>query len=187
MSQALSAVKALSTISYFGALDARSLEEVARSAVRREYEAHEMVFLEGEPCAGLFVVELGWLKAFKTSSAGREQVIRFVGPGDAFNEVGVLAASPNLVSVVALEPTVVWVVPPEILFRLIDENPRLARLVISNLAKRTQHLIGLVEDLSLRSVESRLARLLLQESKEGEVQRQRWTTQAELAARLGTV
>jgi CRP/FNR family transcriptional regulator len=49
------------------------------------------------------------------------------------------------------------------------------------------HLVKLVEDLSLRSVESRLARMLIDGSASGVIQRHRWTTQAEMAARLGTV
>jgi CRP/FNR family transcriptional regulator len=45
--------------------------------------------------------------------------------------------------------------------------------------------VDLVEDLSLRTVRGRLARLLLEEAESGEVTRH-WT-QAEIAARLGTV
>jgi CRP/FNR family transcriptional regulator len=135
----------------------------------------------------LFVVESGWLKSVKVSPAGREQVIRFVGPGEVFNEVGVLVGSPNLVTIIALEPAAVWVVQRDTLFALIDQHPRLARFVIQSLAQRTQHLIGLVEDLSLRSVEARLARVLLEQAKADTVRRRRWTTQAEMAARLGTV
>jgi len=62
-----------------------------------------------------------------------------------------------------------------------------ARQVVKDFAGRVMHLLRMVEDLSLRSVEARLARLLL-ELAEGEVvQRRRWATQADLAARLGTV
>ncbi len=49
------------------------------------------------------------------------------------------------------------------------------------------YLLSLVEDLSLRTVEARLARLLLEQSRGGTVQRRRWATQSEMAARLGTV
>lgn len=49
------------------------------------------------------------------------------------------------------------------------------------------HLASLAEDLSLRTVEARLARLLLERADEGTVRRRRWATQAEMAARLGTV
>jgi CRP-like cAMP-binding protein len=73
------------------------------------------------------------------------------------------------------------------MLHLLDTNPRLARGVIQNLAGRVLHLVALVEDLSLRSVDARLARLLLERSVDDIILRQRWATQAEMAARLGTV
>ena len=45
----------------------------------------------------------------------------------------------------------------------------------------------MVEDLSLRSVEARLARILLEKAEGDAVQRHRWATQAEMSSRLGTV
>jgi CRP/FNR family transcriptional regulator len=114
-------------------------------------------------------------------------VIRFVGPGEAFNEVGVLAGSPNQVSVTVLEAATVWIVQRGILLSLMDRHPPLSRAIAQNLARRVLHLLTLVEDLSLRTVEARLARLLLEQADEGVLQRQRWTTQSQMAARLGTV
>jgi CRP/FNR family transcriptional regulator len=49
------------------------------------------------------------------------------------------------------------------------------------------HLVSLVEDLSLRTVEARLARLLLERAERRTLERRHWATQAEMAARLGTV
>jgi len=73
------------------------------------------------------------------------------------------------------------------MLQLLDEHAGLARLIIQNLADRVMHLVGLVEDLSLRSVEARLARVLLENASGGVLQRRRWATQSEMAARLGTV
>lgn len=179
--------KVLSAVPYFAALDSATLEVMARAAVRREYEPGEVVFLEGDPCAGLFVVESGWVKAIKVAPNGREQVMRFAGPDEVFNDVAIMVDSPNVVSIVALEPAVVWVVPRETMLHLLDEHPGLARLVAQNLATRVLHLARLIEDLSLRTVEARLARLLLEEAKGDSIQRKRWSTQAEMASRLGTV
>lgn len=187
MTDAAWAAKILSTVPYFATLDAKTLEIVARAAVRRVYDLGQIVFVEGEPCAGLYVVESGWLKSVKVSPSGREQVIRFVGPGEVFNEVATLSGSPNLVTIIAVEPAAVWNLPRERILELLDAQPRLARIVAQHLAERALYLIRLVEDLSLRTVEARLARLLLEHSEEGILQRQRWMTQAEMAARLGTV
>ena len=181
------AIEILSSIPYFARLDPHTLESVAQAALRRSFDAGQVVFLEGEPNSGLYAVQEGWLRAVKISPAGREQVIRFVGPGEMFNEIGVFAGGLNQVTVEALEPAVVWIIPRETLLGLMDTHPSLCRLVTQNLAERILHLIGLVEDLSLRTVEERLARLLLEQSRGALVSRRRWSTQAEMAARLGTV
>jgi CRP-like cAMP-binding protein len=143
--------------------------------------------LEGDPCAGLYVVQEGWLKSVKVSPAGREQVVRFIGPGETFNEVGLLADTPNQVTVIALEAATVWLIRRDALVRLLEADRRLARAITQNLANRVLHLMSLIEDLSLRTVESRLARLLLEEAIKATLHRRQWATQAEMAARLGTV
>ncbi len=176
----------LAAIPYLAGLDSVSLDLVARRAIRREYEPGEVVFLEGEPCVGLFAIESGWVKAIKTAPTGREQVLRFAGPGEVFNEVGIMVDSPNLVTIVALEATAVCVIPRDTMLRLLDEHPHLARLIAENLAARVLQLARLVEDLSLRTVEARLARVLL-EAPGDSIPRQRWSTQTEMASRLGTV
>lgn len=182
-----SAYDVLSSVPYFCALDEATLDAVVQVAVRREYKADEIVFLEGEPCAGLHVVAEGWFKAVRMSPEGREQALRFVGPGEVFNEVGVFASARNPATVVALEAGTVWLIDPDTIVRLLDRHPRLGRSVVENLAQRVLHLASLAEDLSLRTVEARLARLLLDRAEEGMLRRERWATQAEMAARLGTV
>lgn len=181
------ALQVLSSIPYFAQLDPATLEAVTRAAIQRSFDAGQVVFLEGEPCSGLYVVQEGWLRSVKISPTGREQVIRFVGPEEMFNEIGVFAGGVNQVTVEALEATALWIIPRETLLGLMDTHPSLCRLITQNLAQRVLHLISLVEDLSLRTVEGRLARVLLEQSRGDLVSRQRWSTQAEMASRLGTV
>lgn len=177
----------LSSIPYFAQVDAHTLNAIAQSAIRRKYNAEEVVLLEGQPSSGLFVVQEGWLKSVKTSPEGREQVMRVVGPGDVFNAIGALASPTNPGTVVALEPATVWILQQETLLRLLEEHAGLAWMIIQALAERVQRLMSQVEDLSLRSVEARLARLLIEEATGETFVRRHWDTQAEMAARLGTV
>ena len=177
----------LAAVPYFAGLDRATLETIARSIVQQGYTPGQIVFLEGEECIGLYIVHGGWLKVVKLSPAGREQILHFVGPGETFNEISVLATVPNPATVIALEATTVSIVPRDIMLQLIDEHAGLARGIIQNLAGRLLNLVGLIEDLSLRSVEARLARVLLENASEGVLHRRRWATQAEMAARLGTV
>lgn len=161
--------------------------ELARRAVWREYLPGEFIFIEGEESPGLYYLESGWLKVVKSSPQGREQVLKFVGPGETFNEVGVFARRPNPASAVVLETSGVWLLPRSELSRLVREHPEFAESTIGQMADRLTHLVGLVADLSLRTVTGRLARLLLDDSVNGVLYRPRWYTLAELASRLGTV
>ncbi len=184
---ALKSVEVLSSVPLFAELDANVLNVVERAATLQHHAAGETVFLQGDPCAGLYIVREGWLKGVITSSAGREQIIRLLGPGDVFNEIGLLTDGKNRVTVQALEASALWVIERETMLRLMDEHPRLCRAITHNLAERVLHLMKLIEDLSLRTVKSRMARLLLENAVEGVINRRRWMTQTEMAARLGTV
>jgi CRP-like cAMP-binding protein len=181
------ALKSLTKIPYFANIPTADLEEIAQTAVKKTYESDEVVFWEGDPSAGLYVIEIGWFKIIKISPNGREQVIKFMGPGEAFNALSLFANIPNPATAMALESATAWLIPQDIMLSLLDTYPKLARGVILILAGRVQHLVGLVEDLSLRSVESRLARLLLEQASDETVHRQQWATQTEIAARIGTV
>lgn len=177
----------LSSAPLFSGLDADVLAVIEHTAVLKRYIAGETVFLQGDPCAGLNIVQEGWLKGIITSPSGREQIIRLLGPGDVFNEIGLLTEGKNLVTVQVLEDSSLWIIKRETMLRLMDEHPCLCRAITHNLAERVIHLMKLIEDLSLRTVKSRMARLLLENAVEGVISRRRWMTQTEMAARLGTV
>ncbi|MEZ4641700.1 MAG: Crp/Fnr family transcriptional regulator [Chloroflexota bacterium] len=180
-------VQHLSEISFFSELEEPTRKELAQLSRWREYDAGEVVVLEGDAHPGLYYLQYGWLKVVKTSPTGREQILRFLEPGDTFNEIGVFANQPNPATAIALEPAGVWLIPRTALLRLLQEKPDFAQHIISKMAERMLYLVSLVTDLSLRPVTSRLARLLLEDAVNGVLERPRWYTQVELAARLGTV
>ncbi len=172
---------------FFAGLDEETLQILAQRAVWREFAAGEIVGLEGEPSSGFYYLQVGWLKAVKVSPNGREQVLSFLEPGSTFYEVGAFTDKPNPATVLALEPAGVWLIRREMVMRLVRERPYFAEFMLARMADRLLHLVTLVTDLSLRSVTGRLARLLLESAADDVLLRPQWYTQAELAARLGTV
>lgn len=172
---------------FFNGLDDVTLAPLARAARHREYQAGEVIVLEGEAQPGLYFLDSGYVKVVKSAPSGREQTLRVLEPGDTFNEIGVFSRKPNPATAIALEPSDVWLIPREVLTGLLRQRPDFAQSVIERMAERMLFLVSLVSDLSLRPVTGRLARLLLETAAGDVVQRPRWFTQAELAARLGTV
>lgn len=179
-----SVAELLKGIPYLRTADAATRESMAKAATRRSYDTGEVIFLEGEPCAGLYCLEQGRVKIFKLSSDGREQILHIAGPGESFNEVAVFDSGPNPASTMALEPVVAWVIERSAMMTILRERPELCLAVIEFLAARLRQLVGLVEDLSLRPVAARLAKLLLDQAAAGGSSR---LTHEQMAARLGTV
>jgi CRP-like cAMP-binding protein len=173
---------------FFADIDEQILAQLSLNARWHEYTAGEVVMLEGEMPSGLYYLQNGWLKVVKTAPSGREQTLRFLEAGETFNEIGVFTNQPNPATAIALEPAGIWLIPRTAMRRLLRERPEFAEQVIAKLSERILYLVSLVTELSLHTVTDRLARLLLESADdEGILHRPRWYTQAELAARLGTV
>jgi len=182
-----SARSLLRSVPYFGALDAGDLEKVAQEVVDRRYRAGELIFLEGEPGAGLHMVAEGLCKVYRLSMGGREHVLATLGPGDACNEVPAVDGGPNPASLAAVEDSTLWVISQEALTHLRRQCPGLNDVIIKSLALRCRQLVQRVYNLSFLSVTGRLAAFLVQQADQpGELSRHRWT-QDEIAAHLGTV
>lgn len=148
-------------VPYFAELDPVLLRNLAGQVRQRTYRAGDVILLEGEPCEGLYVLLSGRVKVFKTSGEGREQVLRLLGPGRTFNDVPVFDGGSNPASVAALEASTVGQFPKAQILALVETHPKVARAVIRLLAARLRALTLMIEDLSLRSVVARVAKLLL--------------------------
>ncbi|MBE2237291.1 MAG: Crp/Fnr family transcriptional regulator [Caldilineaceae bacterium] len=182
-----SLIEQLQSVPYFAGLHAATLHTLADLATWHEYAPGAVVFLEGELNTGLYSVYTGWVKVVMFSLDGREQVLRYFGPGEVFNEIGIFLARPNPATALALEQSGLWQLHRSASQPLLAAHPDLLLQVMANMAERIAYLAGMVADLSLHTVEVRLARLLLDAAPDDALVRQSWLTQAELAARLGTV
>src|SRR5271169_6487172 len=84
---AKTALELLRDFPFFAGLDEQTYAELLANAHTRRYGKGETLFLEGEPCKGLFFVQSGRIKIYKLSEAGREQIIHVQHAGDAIAEL----------------------------------------------------------------------------------------------------
>ncbi len=151
----------LAQIPYFAGLDAHALAEVGRSVRRRAAADGEVVLEEGKPCEGLYFVIDGQVRMIRRSLDGREHVLRVLGPGAIFNDVAVFDGGPNSDGAVAVGATSVGFIPKAIVTALVDRHPAAAKAALKLMSSRQRRLGAVVEDLALRDVTTRVARLLL--------------------------
>lgn len=185
-------VEQLRAIPYFAALQGADAERLRRLVREKEYTRNEVIFLEGEPCSGLFLVQTGRVKIFKAAEDGREQVLRMFEPGESFNEVPLFDDGPNPASAQAMEDgTVLYLFRKDDVLAIAQAYPQVALAVLRVFATRLRHLTFLVEELSFKHVTERLATILLAYATEpaagptGTTLKHR-LTQQELAAMVGT-
>lgn len=169
---------------YFADLNTTQLNEIARLAIVRRLARGEIVSLEGEPCTAIYFVIEGRVRAFKTSPQGREQIVSEIQAGEAFYLVPALDNSPLPVSTEASTRVLLLSLAREDFVQIVQRYPPLALAVLRDLAQRLRRLSALIEDLALRSVPERLAKLLITHATASNARRM---TQREMAAQLGTV
>lgn len=178
----------LRKVSYFAKLSPELIDALVAVAVCVQCEAGKTIFLEGDPAIGLFVVEKGVVKISRVSLDGREYIMHVVGPGETFNDVGAMDGGPNPATATAQTDATVWRISRVELHRIARRHPELLWAFVEDMANRARYLVGLVEDLAMRNVRGRLARLLLEEAEGTEFRTvPRMLTQEDMAARLGTV
>lgn len=169
---------------YFDDLSESMLRDIAANMHLREYQRGDVLFWEGDPCDGLFILEQGSAKIFRLSPQGRQYIVRILLEGDTFAEVPAFDEGTNPVNVEALEACRVWVIDSQKLRELVRAHPAFAQKVLVNFGRMLRGMVQKVSEMAFYQVTHRLARLIAEMPQEKSVPH--WT-QEQLAARLGTV
>ncbi|TPV92517.1 MAG: Crp/Fnr family transcriptional regulator [Myxococcales bacterium FL481] len=169
------------------------LSDFVALANRVEVRRKRSVFRRGEPGVGLFLVKSGEFKLSLISPEGREQILYLVEPGKLIGEGFMPFDVPCAASAFAMTDAVAWRFDTDEVIARIGRSEALAFALMRHMAFRSNRLIDLVLDLSLRSVQRRLASFLFalalryQREPDRPIVIPRQLDMNTVAARLGTV
>jgi CRP/FNR family transcriptional regulator len=152
----------LASCAFFSHVDGPTRMRLVRMAVRRAYGKSEVIFRDGDPAPGVFVVASGLVRVFKLAPSGKEHVLHLAGPGTTFAEVAVLGNFPCPAFAEALEETLCVLLPVEPFMRALREDHQLSLQILSSMAMWVKSLVSLLEDIVLRDAAGRVAGYLLQ-------------------------
>jgi CRP-like cAMP-binding protein len=178
---------------YFASLPDSEVRELAAGLQERQYHAGQVIFLKGDPCEGLCVVLSGRVRTVTTSVEGREQVLKVFGPGRTFSDIPVFDDGPVPADAVAVTESTIAVIRQRHLLDHLRRHPDVCIDVIRLFATRLRAYKGVIEDISLRDVVTRVARLLLESARgpttlvEDSASLRLRYTQDEIAAMVGSV
>ena len=182
----------LKSVSIFSGLNEPELAFLTARVVQRKYAAGELIFGEGEPCSGLYVVESGSVRIFKSSAGGREQVLSIDGPGSSIAELPVFDGGNYPASAQSITASTLLFFSKQDFQLLCIQHPEVALKVLRVVGGRLRRLVGIIEELSFTTVRHRLAALLVRLAKaegarSGIAEFTLPVNNNELAAQIGTV
>lgn len=177
----------------FAGLTERETSALSAHFQRQTVPRDGLLFSEGDPCSGLFLVVAGKIRIFKLSPSGREQVLAVEGPGSSIAELPVFDGGDYPASASALGDAEVLFISRKDFQNFCREHPDVALKLIAVVGSRLRRLVGIIEELSFTTVRQRLIALLLRlaeesgsRSREG-LRLNLTMSQQDLAAELGTV
>ena len=183
----------LSRVPIFSGLSETELTFLAQHTVPRRFSAGETVFAEGEPCAGLYVVESGHVRIFKSSASGREHVLSIEGPGSSVAELPLFDGGNYPASVSAVDEATLLFLSKQDFQTLCLAHPQVSLKVLRVVGARLRRLVGIIEELSFTTVRHRLAAFLVRLAKtsgkrtENGIEITLPANNQEIASQIGTV
>ena len=183
----------LKRVAIFSNLSEPEFAFLSSHLLQRKYKSGELIFGEGDPCTGLYVVQSGHVRIFKSSAGGREQVLTIDGPGSSIAELPVFDGGNYPASAQAVSDSTLLFFSRQDFQTLCLQHPQVALKVLRVIGGRLRRLVGIIEELSFTTIRHRLIALLVRLGKPNGARHGdsvRLTLPAnntELAAQIGTV
>jgi CRP/FNR family transcriptional regulator len=173
----------------FSGLSPEDLATIAAFTVVLPLGKGDYLFHEGEPARGCYLVQSGAINVHRVSAAGKEQVIHVFRGGESFAEAALASPTGYPANARAVEASTVLLIPKTPILALIGRRPDLALRMLGSMSVHLRVLVGMLDDLTLKDVETRFLNWLLKRcgaEATGAAVVELGSTKRVLAAELGT-
>lgn len=152
----------LRNVALFNALEQSDLQLIASSCELLKLARGDNIFRCGTAIQSFYYLISGGVKIYAMSKDGAEKVIHIASPGESFGEAAMFLGEPIPVGTQAIHDSVVLALPKTVIYKLIEENPRIAHRMLAGMSMRMHRLIQDIKDISLHSASERIIGYLLQ-------------------------
>jgi CRP/FNR family transcriptional regulator len=184
-------INTLRSCQIFTGLPSPDLDKLAAITIIKPLEKGQYLFHEGDPASGFYIVQNGSVNVHRVTAAGKEQIIHVFRAGESFAEAALASEKGYPADARAVEPSQVLLVQKAGFLDLLQRQPELALRMLASMSSHLRVLVGQLEDLTLKDVETRLANWLIKRCPDPLSDKpatiQLTMTKRVLAAELGTV
>lgn len=184
-------INTLRSCQLFNGVGPDDLRNIAAIVAIKTLDKGDYVFREGEPSQGFFIVQTGAINVHRVNAIGKEQVIHVFRAGESFAEASLSMPSGYPANARATESAQVLLVQKAGFLALLRRHPEMAISMVAAMSMHLRILVGQLEDLTMKDVETRLANWLVKRCPDPKstksVRIELPMTKRMLAAELGTV
>lgn len=123
----------LARVPLFAGLTSDDLSSIVAAGRKKTLGTGQIVFREGDPSDGLYLVLSGSVKVYKPNDDGTEVNLLIVGVSEYFGELALIDGGPRSASVESLEPCELFVLERETFVALLSQSPQRLASMLSNL------------------------------------------------------
>ena len=146
----------------FSGLSEERLAELERIEHTTNFPAGAIIFMEGQPARGVYVVRSGRVKLLTTNSEGRTLILKIAKPGDALGLNSVITGRPYDVTAEILQPTELAFIPRADFLNFITKHGDACLHFASLLSQDCREAYEVARSIGLcQSVSERMAKFLL--------------------------
>lgn len=142
-------------------LTPNELESVSKNRSCLVFQKGQTIYHEGMRVNGLYCVHGGIAKLSKLGPKGKNQIIKFMQPGDLAGYRAMIANEPMIGSLIAHTDVRACFIPKEVFLTALRENPNFSMELLKESCKELGDFGKVITNLSQKSVKERLAELLL--------------------------
>lgn len=152
---------AASSSSVFKTLTAEENVYVNSEKVCKVYKRGEIIYREGSRINGVFCINSGIIKMFKTGTDGKEQIVAFARHGDLTGYRSVLSNEPACTTAAVIDESLICFIPSPVIFHLVKTNGDFSLALMQLTCKELNQANSYIKDIAQKTVRERLAEALL--------------------------
>lgn len=152
-------------VSIFTSLSPDELAQITNLIAQQHFKKGDLIFSEGQAFDKLYIINKGSMKVFKYNKDGKEQILYLLSEGEFLGDLSLLKKGVLPFSAIALEDITLCTIHKNDFDHILKTNPSISLKVLEYAHDRILELENLIQTVTTKDIDTRLASLLLNLSK----------------------
>ncbi|MDY0201173.1 MAG: Crp/Fnr family transcriptional regulator [Bacteroidales bacterium] len=149
------------TNALFKTLTSEESKYLESEKICSNYKKGSILYKESSRIMGVYCINKGVLKIYKTGSDGKEQIVAFAHSGDITGYRSILSNEPACTTAEVIQDADICQIPSQVIINLVKTNGEFALHLLKLTCRELNQANSFIKDIAQKTVRERLAETLL--------------------------